>query len=176
MGSRMNAQNLPFEIDPDLVEAADHSFNSIDQKTDSAKDLFPVPLSTPIPTYALANFFQDYGPIHPSAPISDTEHRQVQIWRELDAKRRAGPFWTGTKDDWVRIDSLSVRNASAVVDPFEVAASRRGGGKRMFRMADLRRVKLGKFSSPLSCSGVSVLMYADRTQVLPQRTVQNHRP
>ena len=153
MGSRMNAQNLPFEIDPDLVEAADHSFNSVDQKTDSTKELFPVSFPIPLPADTLAKLFQDYGPIHPSAPISDTERRQVQIWRELDAKRRAGPFWTGSKDDWVRIDSLSVRNASAVVDPFEVAASRRGGGKRTFRMADLRRVKLGKFSpsSHMSC-------------------------
>ena len=149
MGSRMNAQNLPFEIDPDLVEAADLNFNSADQKTDSAKELFPVRSPTPCPTQKLILMSsQDYGPVLPPTPISNSERRQVQIWRGLDAKRRAGPFWTGTKDDWVKVDALDLRNASAI-DPFEVAASRRGGGKRTFRMADLRTVKLGKHSSVL---------------------------
>lgn len=42
IGSRMSAQNLPFEIDPDLVEAADQSFEEAQRKNDSAKELFPV--------------------------------------------------------------------------------------------------------------------------------------
>ena len=47
MGSRMNAQNLPFEIDPDLVEAADQSLDSGHKKNDSAKELYPVPPQAP---------------------------------------------------------------------------------------------------------------------------------
>lgn len=41
IGSRMRGQNLPFEVDPDLLEAADQSFED-GQQEESAKDIFPV--------------------------------------------------------------------------------------------------------------------------------------
>lgn len=46
IGSRMRGQNLPFEIEPELAEAADQSFED-GQQDESAKDIFPV--STPPP-------------------------------------------------------------------------------------------------------------------------------
>ncbi len=76
-----------------------------------------------------------------AAPITESERRQIQILRELDAKRRAGPFWTGTKEDWARIEAASGRNA--VYDPFECAQKK--SSKRSFRLADLTTVKLGEF-------------------------------
>ena len=42
IGARMSGQALPFEIDPDLVEAADTSFEESHEKDDSAKEIFPV--------------------------------------------------------------------------------------------------------------------------------------
>ena len=47
----MSGQALPFEIDPDLVEAADQSFEESQQKHDSAKEIFPVRSLTPTSTY-----------------------------------------------------------------------------------------------------------------------------
>ena len=84
-----------------------------------------------------------------AAAVTDSERRQVQILRELDAKRRAGPFWTGTKEDWARIDSMSGRNA--VYNPFECAnGSGKRGVKRQFKMVDLKTIKLGVFNHKVS--------------------------
>ena len=136
----MSGQALPFEIDPDLVEAADTSFEEGHQKDDSAKDIFPVGLSATEVGSRLTLKFKDYGPVILAAPITNSERRQIQILRELDAKRRAGPFWTGTKEDWARIEAVSGRNA--VYDPFECAQKK--SSKRAFRLADLTKVKLGE--------------------------------
>lgn len=111
---------------------------------------------------------QDYGPVVLAAPITETERRQVQILRELDAKRRAGPFWTGTKEDWARIEAVSGRNA--VYDPFECAQKK--SSKRAFRLADLATVKLGELH-PSLCAGVSSGLCDCRAAVLPQGAAQD---
>lgn len=41
LGSRMRGQPLPFDIDPELVEAADRSFED-ELEEDSGKEIFPV--------------------------------------------------------------------------------------------------------------------------------------
>lgn len=81
-----------------------------------------------------------------AAPITDSERRQVQIGRELDAKRRAGPFWTGTREDWAQIDAVS-GNPGGNFDPFGDAQTYgKKHTKRPFKLADLSKVKLGKSS------------------------------
>ena len=97
----------------------------------------------------------------------------MQILRELDAKRHAGPFWTGTKEDWARIDSMSGKNA--VYNPFECATgSGKRGVKRQFKMADLTKIKFGAFDPPL-LEEVFLLTATTRTTLLPQRAAQNDR-
>ena len=79
-----------------------------------------------------------------AAPITDQERREVQIYRELDAKRRAGPFWTGTREDWALIDAAS-GNPGGAFDPFEDAQTYgKKHTKRAFKLADLTKVKLGR--------------------------------
>ena len=103
------------------------------------------PAYPPDPTSILTLILQDYGPVVLATAVTDSERRQVQILRELDAKRRAGPFWTGTKEDWARIDSMSGRNA--VYNPFECAnGSGKRGVKRQFKLVDLKTIKLGAFT------------------------------
>ena len=45
VGSRMRGTALPFDIDPELVEAADKSFED-DDEDDSGKEVYPVSGST----------------------------------------------------------------------------------------------------------------------------------
>ena len=85
-----------------------------------------------------------------AAPATDDERREVQLWRELDAKRRAGPFWTGTRDDWAQLDAgngiLDMKS-----DPFENAQTYgKKHTKRAFKMADLSKVKLRKRTTSTS--------------------------
>lgn len=79
-----------------------------------------------------------------SAPITDEERREVQIYRELDAKRRVGPFWTGTREDWAQIDATSGKSGESH-DPFENAQTYgKKHTKKTFKLADLSKVKLGE--------------------------------
>lgn len=94
-----------------------------------------------------ANVLRDFGEMFMAAPITDEERREVQIGREMDAKRRAGPFWTGTREDWAQIDAVS-GNPGAKYDPFEDAQTYgKKHMKRPFKLADLSKVKLGRYHS-----------------------------
>lgn len=82
-----------------------------------------------------------------AAPITAEEREGVQIEREIQAKRRAGPFWTGTQDEWAEIDTRSGGN----FNPFDGVVTY--GKKRVrkpFQLANLKRIKvccgcIGKF-------------------------------
>ena len=80
-----------------------------------------------------------------SAPITDDERRGVQIQRDMQARRQAGPFWTGTKADWAEIDAK--RGESGGHDPFEDVNTYGKKRKRdSFKLADLSKVKLREAS------------------------------
>jgi hypothetical protein len=69
----------------------------------------------------------------------------IQIQRSMDAQRRAGPFWTGTKDQWAQFESQGGK-LTETFDPFEDASTYgRKNAKRAWRPADLSKIKLGKF-------------------------------
>lgn len=77
------------------------------------------------------------------APVADWERAQIRIKRDLQTKRREGPWWTGTKEDWKRISSE--RSKESVPDPFEAGArsyAARKGSKRSFQLANLDKVKM----------------------------------
>ena len=79
-----------------------------------------------------------------AAPTTDNERRQVQIGRELQAKRRAGPFWTGTKEDWAKLDKDA--NMGSRYNPFEDAPTYgKKTMKKQFKLAPLSKIKLRKY-------------------------------
>lgn len=147
-------QALPAFIDPGLQEVAD----SLSSSDESTKDLFPVStlacenINKPSPRDSQADY-SDLQPlpddIHP-APITDRERRLVAIDRELQAKRRAGPFWTGTAADWAEI----VAQREGKFNPFEDAPTYgRKRTKKQFQLPDLKKVRYcctseAKFPSP----------------------------
>ncbi len=90
-----------------------------------------------------SDFFQKWEKLPTPAPITDDERALVQIERELDAQRRAGPFWTGTKEQWMQFESQSGKMGEGF-DAFEDASTYgRRSAKRSWRPADLSRIKLG---------------------------------
>ena len=94
---------------------------------------------------------QDFGPMILPAPIADWERAQIRIKRDLQAKRRQGPWWTGTKEDWKRISSEGSKDS--IPDPFEAGARSyavRKGGKRSFQLANLKELKMVRYPFSIS--------------------------
>lgn len=74
-----------------------------------------------------------------AAPITDAERRGVQLEREIQAKRRAGPFWTGTREDWARMET-SLGHAFDAFDAVPTYGKKRA--KKPFKLANLKRIKV----------------------------------
>lgn len=73
-----------------------------------------------------------------SAPITDEERKGVQIERDIQAKRRAGPFWTGSKEQWAEIDGKKEGNFNAFEDAPTYGNKRK---KKGFQLVDMKKVK-----------------------------------
>jgi len=71
--------------------------------------------------------------------VTDEEHRGVRMERDLQAKRRAGPFWTGTREEWAEIDAQT----GGGYNPFDGSATySKKRAKKPFRQANLKRIKV----------------------------------
>ena len=74
-----------------------------------------------------------------ATPITEDERRGVQLDREIQAKRRAGPFWTGTREEWAEIEARS----GGEFNPFEgVPTYGKKRTKKPFQLANLKRIKV----------------------------------
>lgn len=74
-----------------------------------------------------------------SAPITDAERRGVQMEREIQAKRRAGPFWTGTRGEWAHLEATT----GGTFDAFDaVPTYGKKRAKKPFKLANLKRIKV----------------------------------
>ncbi|KAK5169649.1 DNA-directed RNA polymerase III subunit C31 [Saxophila tyrrhenica] len=140
--SNMKTNEIPFEIDPELSETADRC-NDDDGEArkkdkDSARKIFP-----------------NFGEMIFPAPITRFERAIVQLDRATTARRRAGPFWTGNKDQWAQYEAKTDGPVRGHYNAFEDAAtySRRLMKKR-WRPADLTEIKLDKRFFPKELQGL----------------------
>ena len=88
--------------------------------------------------------------IFPAPPTAE-ERAMMKFERTLNAQRRAGPFWTGSREQWAQFDAQSNKTVAATYDPFEDAATYgKRNLKRPWKPANLSRIKLGEscLSSP----------------------------
>ncbi|KAK3703131.1 DNA-directed RNA polymerase III subunit C31 [Vermiconidia calcicola] len=122
-GFGMRPHALPFEVDPELTEVAENGFDG----EAPGKEIFP-----------------DFGEMIMAASVTEDEREEVRIGREMDAQRRAGPFWSGTWEQWAQYDAAYAK-AGENCDPFGGAATY---GKRhmtkMWKPPDFTKVKLHK--------------------------------
>ncbi len=88
----------------------------------------------------LSNTVQKLPEYIVAAPVTDEERKRVQSYRRMQAKRRAGPFWTGSREQWAEIDSKTGSSLSA----FENAAtySNRKRKAKPFKLPNLKKVKV----------------------------------
>lgn len=95
------------------------------------------------------------------APITDDERAIVAIERSMKAQRRAGPFWTGSKEQWAQYDAQNNIPVDGFFNPFEnVATYGRKNLKRPWRPADLSRIKLGQCCITSRVSGSKLTLWS----------------
>ncbi|KAF2487942.1 hypothetical protein BDY17DRAFT_21500 [Neohortaea acidophila] len=100
--------------------------------------------TVPFPTHerpTISNSRQDVLSPIPSAPITAREHRAVVLQREIQARRHAGPFWTGTMEQWAEIDTHSGGQVNAF-DGGVVATYGRKRVRKPFTLPSLKKVKV----------------------------------
>ena len=71
-------------------------------------------------------------------PSSD-EKREVAMMREMREKRRAGPFWTGSKEQWAKVDAAGEKRNFDMFGGAETYGNK--SRKKPFQLADLKKVK-----------------------------------
>lgn len=77
-----------------------------------------------------------------AAPVTDKEREEIRIGREMDAQRRAGPFWTGTKQQIAEYEA-SLGKGGEGFDAFNGAATYGNKHtKALWQPPNLKKVKL----------------------------------
>ena len=74
-----------------------------------------------------------------AAPLTDEERRELQIERDFQAKRQAGPFWSGSREEWEEVDAKKGGNFNPFEDAETYGKKRR---KKPFQLANFKKVKV----------------------------------
>ncbi|KAK4542558.1 hypothetical protein LTR36_006606 [Oleoguttula mirabilis] len=130
MGGTMGGQKLPFDVDPDLekeVLAYDAEGTKADE--DDPKQAFVWP---PYP-----------GGVPRAPPVTERERRKVNIYRDMIARKHAGPHYTGPMGS---LKALCNKRTAADFNAFEDQPTYgKKYGPKEFRLPDLTKVK---FAAP----------------------------
>ena len=97
-------------------------------------------------------------PVMPT-PLTARERQHVRIERRIRAKRRAGPFWTGSKAETEAYEATRKGRSVATFDPFDdVPTYGRKRTKPLFKPRPLSQARLGTEPHPLcsDCRGGAV--------------------
>ncbi|KAK5128466.1 hypothetical protein LTR85_003134 [Meristemomyces frigidus] len=102
IGGNMGGQKLPFDVDPDLEkEMMAYDGDGAKDEEDPRQALFP-----PYP-----------GGVPRAPPVTASERRRVNLYREMIAKKHAGPSYTGPKGSLRAL--CGTKRSAADFNPFE---------------------------------------------------------